>query len=114
MRSLEISEEKHETSNRSKFFVKSEKLNRKRFVYNQGLLLQYIAAFIVDRFKAMRTVKNALSFGRRKSCEGEEQSLFSRSRGSSFEECSEIFLEKTDFILICVKDLPDNCASRKI
>ena len=37
------------------------------------------------RTKAIKSVKNALSFGRRKSCE-EKQSLFSRSRESSVEE----------------------------
>ena len=40
---------------------------------------------ICFRFKAIKTVKNALSFSRRKSCE-EKQSLFSRSQESSVEE----------------------------
>ena len=39
---------------------------------------------IIVRTRAIRSVKNALSFGRRNSCE-EKQSLFSRSHQSSVE-----------------------------
>ena len=47
------------------------------------------------RTKAIKSVKNVLSFGRRTSCE-EKQSLFSKSRESSLESDRETLREDFD------------------